>query len=340
MPHRLDESRRPSDPSEMGDPSGPGGPTTRGSLNIGHWIVVALGAAALTAAFGDLAARLFHLWMSKPDYSHGFVVPLVAIAYGYWHRRVLWDGWQSRQPVWVVAVGGSVLGVGFAMRIVGILGRALPVEGASLVLIAWGAICLLSGLRAAVRMIPACLFLLLMLPLPGGVLNPGRGMLQTLATHISVFAIQTLGLPAISRGNVIVLPQAEIGVAEACSGLRMIVAFTALVSAVTMFVDRRPIQRWILMLSIVPIAVLVNAWRVTVVSVATYYRPGSTETVHDWAGLLMMFLAVGMLWALLSFMDHLFVESKSEDSRPQRSGPSTPTPSRQPPLKTSPSTAT
>lgn len=281
---------------------------------------VALGAISLIGllllvAYWDVFARIVPIWWSKSDYSHGFLVPVVSAAYLYVNRGILIESIFTSSTLTAVIAGSCLMVSGFALLWVGILGRALPVEGASLVVVLLGLLLMLAGWRATLRLWPACLFLLLMLPIPGGLLSSVKFQLQTVATAASVFSLQTMGLPAISRGNVIVLPSAEIGVAEACSGLRMIVAFTALVAAATMFIERARVEKLILLAAILPIAVIVNAWRVVVVSVVTHLRPSLADVVHDLAGMLMMVLALAFLWLLLKFMDALF-ETPDELSRP------------------------
>lgn len=281
---------------------------------------VALGAISLIGllllvAYWDVFARIVPIWWSKSDYSHGFLVPVVSAAYLYVNRGILIESIFTSSTLTAVIAGSCLMVSGFALLWVGILGRALPVEGASLVVVLLGLLLMLAGWRATLRLWPACLFLLLMLPIPGGLLSSVKFQLQTVATAASVFSLQTMGLPAISRGNVIVLPSAEIGVAEACSGLRMIVAFTALVAAATMFIERARVEKLILLAAILPIAVIVNAWRVVVVSVVTHLRPSLADVVHDLAGMLMMVLALAFLWLLLKFMDALF-ETPDESSRP------------------------
>ena len=108
-----------------------------------------------------------------------------------------------------------------------------------------------------------------------------------------------------------VLPDAEVGVAEACSGLRMLVAFAALVTAAVMFLGRSLLDNVILLLSIVPIALIVNAWRVVMVSLATQYAPDWSDMVHDVTGLAMMLLAAAILWGVLKFLDALFIQPES-----------------------------
>jgi exosortase len=282
------------------------------------WLLAA--SVLMLVGYAGVFQRLVTIWWNKDDYGHGFAVPIVAAVYLWLRRDVIQASFNRSQPLPTLLIGIGFIVFAVVLRTAGILGRALPVEAFSIVPLAIGICCMLCGRDVILKILPACLFLVLMLPIPQQIAGPLRSNLQSVATSISVFSLQTMGVPAIARGNVIVLPDAEVGVAEACSGLRMIVSFTALVAAVTLFINRPLLERAVLLLAILPIAVIVNAWRVVVVSIATQYAPAWSETVHDWAGLLMMVLAAGLLWLLLKFMSVLFISDGQEDlSRPTAS---------------------
>jgi hypothetical protein len=59
------------------------------------------------------------------------------------------------------------------------------------------------------------------------------------ATTVSTFVLQVLGRPAIAEGNVILLNDIELGIVEACSGLRMLVTFFTFSTGVAMLI-RKP----------------------------------------------------------------------------------------------------
>src|SRR5439155_25277796 len=125
------------------------------------------------------------------------------------------------------------------------------------------------------------------------------------------FALQALGYPALAEGNVILLNDVRIGVVEACSGLTMLVTFFALSTAVAIVV-RRPLLDKVVILPIasVVIAVLTNVVRITVTGVL-YELAGervAQAVFHDWAGWLMMPLALGCLAFVLWFLSRLLVE--------------------------------
>src|SRR5205814_72366 len=96
-------------------------------------------------------------------------------------------------------------------------------------------ICLLLGGWHALRWAwPSIAFLAFMIPLPYTASVQLAGPLQRIATEATTFLLQTLGRPAVSEGNVILLNEIELGVVEACSGLRMLVIFFALSTAVAL----------------------------------------------------------------------------------------------------------
>jgi exosortase len=264
-------------------------------------------AVAIGIAYADVFARLGRIWWNKDDYSHGFAVPIVVLVYLWIRRAAIRDGFEANHSLGSVVAGLGLIGMAVGLRVAGILGRALPVEAISLLPLAAGVLLLLCGTKVLWRALPAIAFLIFMIPLPGQISGPVRQNLQSVATNVSVFSLQTMGVPAVSRGNVIALPDAEVGVAEACSGLRMLYAFAALTVGITFFLERSLIEKSILLLAIVPIAVIMNAWRVVMVSLASQYSPEWSDRVHDVAGWGMMILALGLIFALLKFLGALII---------------------------------
>jgi exosortase len=152
-----------------------------------------------------------------------------------------------------------------------------------------------------------------MLPLPYGLEVALSGPLQGFATAASTIALQTLGLPAVQDGNIIVIDDTRIGVLEACNGLGMLTAFLALCTAAALALDRPPIDRVVLFLSAVPIAVLSNLVRLTVTGYVTHAAGEAVgNRCHDIAGWLMMPLALALVWLELRLLDRLFVQRRPD----------------------------
>lgn len=144
---------------------------------------------------------------------------------------------------------------------------------------------------------PALLFLFFMIPLPGFLAYRLSGPLQHVATVSSTYVLQTLGIHAVANGNVIWLSQGQIGVVEACSGLRMLVMFGAVtVAAAFLFGGSNWERAWIV-ISSPAIAIAANIFRITATGLAQeLVSPDFAHKIfHDFAGWIMMPLAIGLL---------------------------------------------
>jgi exosortase len=250
-------------------------------------------------------------WASDPQYSHGFLVPVFALVI-LWARR---DRLQIEQlaPSWW---GLAFLLSGLLLWLGGAHIYLESVEAFSLLPTLAG-LCVLVGGWAALRWAwPALAFLGFMLPLPFQVDQFLAQPLRRVATACSTYLLQLLGFPALAEGNVILIGELRLGVADACSGLGMLVTFFALATAMALVIRRSLADRVVLVVSAIPIALIANILRITATA-AAHATPGSTAAtgwLHDVSGWLMMPLALGLLGLELWYLDRLFVPA--EASRP------------------------
>ena len=261
-------------------------------------------------------------WESDPQYSHGPMIPLVAVAI-VWMRGVPTDD-QSLNPSWW---GLPMLVTGLLLKLVGRFYYFESLEAVSLIPVAAGACLMLAGVRLFRSLWPAIVFLLFMMPLPYrlevGVLQP----LQNLATTVSTFALQTLGFASRHEGNVVWIGRTPVGVAEACSGLRMLTGFAALAAAAAFVIERERWKRIVLLSSAVPVALICNVCRVTLMGLVHSATENSDihGMLHDVLGWLMPLGAVALLWAELLMLDCLLIvddepsETSTLDAEPDRS---------------------
>ena len=148
---------------------------------------------------------------------------------------------------------------------------------------------LVGGWRALRWSWPAIAFLVFMIPLPGATQNLASQQLQAISTKLSTFAIQTMGIPAVSSGIVITLtdiPEKPLEVARACSGLRMLMLFFAICVAVAMLSKKPLWERLLLVVSAMPIAVASNAIRIVLTALLcefAFHWPSvmSVDTAFD-----------------------------------------------------------
>ncbi len=273
----------------------PSTPTFRASLAL------ALGAVvwAYWTTFAEIADR----WATDPQYSHGFLVPLFA-AYLLWTRRTKLAGADLGPRWW--GIGIVLLGAG--LRLAGHVFYLPWLDATSLLVVLAGLTVAGGGRPALVWALPAVIFLAFMIPLPHRFQTVLGGTAQRVATLASTYALQTLGVPAVAEGNIILLTETRLGIVEACSGLTMLVTFFALSVAVAILAHRTWWESAIVILSAVPIAVMANVARITVTGVLYEAQRNdlARAVFHDLAGWLMMPLALSGLIVELSFLGRAF----------------------------------
>jgi exosortase len=258
-------------------------------------------------------------WSSDSQYSHGFLVPVFA-AVILWHRRDLRP--RKLMPSWW---GLAVLMLALGTRLASAYWYFDPLDSFSVVPAVAGLCLLLGGWGALQWAWPAIAFLGFMLPLPFHVEVALAQPLRRLATVASTYCLQTLGYPAFSEGNIILIDDVRMGVADACNGLGMLMTFFALATAVAIVSQRPLVDKLVIVVSAVPIAVMVNVVRITATGVFhCELGAAAGQWLHDWAGWVMMPLALGILWAELQLLKRLLVEVEAAGPLPvsfARSGP-------------------
>jgi len=166
----------------------------------------------------------------------------------------------------------------------------------------------LGGTRLLGWAAPSIGFLAFMIPLPFGAEVALSQPLQRIATRISCYTLQLLGQPAFAEGNVIVMGDIQLEVAQACSGLRLFVSIVALAYAYIALVPRVWWQKSILAIATIPIALACNAARL--VATGLFLRFTTSESLHglahDMAGWGMIPLAALLFWFVLCYLNRLF----------------------------------
>jgi len=261
---------------------------------------------ALVWSYWTTLTEMAQTWSSKPQYSHGFLVPIFAGVL-LWLRRERFRADDFRPAWWGLLLILAAVG----LRFYGTWYYYVWYDGVSFVLCVAG-VCLAVGGWPAWRWAwPAVLFLLFMVPLPHRVDLALSVPLQTIATESSTYVLQTIGFPALSEGNIILINDSPpIGIVEACSGLRMLVVFFALSTGMAMVI-RAPLgDKLVLVASSVPIALLVNIIRITLTGALSELVSSQVAHVffHDVAGWLMPPLALGFLWLEWKALGKLLIE--------------------------------
>ena len=247
---------------------------------------------AAVLVFGPILQYMVAHWRADANYSHGFLIAPLALYFAYERRRKL--GRAAIEPSWW---GLVPLVLGLVALFVGRMGVELMAMRTAFVLTLHGVVLLLLGLPIYRILFFPLTFLFLMVPLPQSVVNIIAFPLQLLAADVAVSALQALSMPVLREGNIIHLPNTQLFVAEACSGLRSLMALGTLGVVFAYFFRKRFIERVIIVASTVPIAVMVNSLRVGITGwlALRFGSEMATGTVHQTEG----FFTFGLAFALL-----------------------------------------
>lgn len=280
--------------------------------------------------------QVVRLWIIDPSWSHGFLIPLFSLYFLYQKRRRIFaleyvsdplSQWLSGRRPAALAAGQTrpnYLGLALLLGIIlfYIFNVVSPAGYAYLrplsMIAALGAVVLfLGGWRLIVHTWLPIAFLVFAVPLPRryyvALTMPMRRVAATVATallnlvgdidaHLSGVVIDVM-----YKGRRL---SPALDVEEACSGMRLLMAFLALGVAMAYLHDRPLWQRIVLVASTIPIAILCNIIRVTATGfIYIWAGPDYTQGVyHDMLGLAMLPLAFGFYGLLAWFLSGLFIE--------------------------------
>ncbi len=249
----------------------------------------------VAAVYAPVLAQLAGDWIHDPNYSHGFLVPLIS---GF----LLWRARKDFRTLPLAPTNIGLVGVVAAglLLVVGVAGAEVFTQRVSFVLLLASLVLFLAGPAWLKKAAFPLAFLLLAIPMPYLLYYSLTAPMQALAAKAAVTGLRWVGVPALAQGNIIHLPETSLEVAEACSGIRSLYAFLALGA---LMAHSMPIPFWgklLVFLSTIPLSIAANAVRVWGSGISAHLAgPKAVEgTVHElfglfiFAGAILVFLMV------------------------------------------------
>jgi exosortase len=242
--------------------------------------------------YHKIVYRMVLDWSRNDDYSHGFLVPLVS-AYFFWINRdkilsteVKPSGWG----LWVVLAG-------ILQLVLAHLASEHFLMRSSIIVLTGGALIYAVGWNVFKAMRLPIFYLFLMVPIPAIIYDTITMPLKLFVTKVSVGGLQAIGYSVIREGNIILLPNVTLEVADACSGLRSLMSLIALSTAFAFLSQKITWKRWSLIVSAVPIAIITNVMRVFVTGILAkhYGRVAAEGFFHEFAGMMVFVVAMALL---------------------------------------------
>lgn len=244
--------------------------------------------------FYPVLTSLVQDWINLPDFSHGFLVPLVS-CYLIWERRAKLSG-SARPDNW----GLVLLAFGIVLLMFGRLAAEFFIQRISILVVIAGIVLFIFGRERLKTIAFPLAFLLLMIPLPSILLQKITFPLQLFASRCAADALELLSIPVLREGNMIYLSNTSLEVAEACSGIRSMISLLTLGILFAYFTKKILWQRIVLVLACIPVTILVNAFRVSVTGFLAYHYGAKVAGgfFHEFSGFILFFMAVAMFYGL------------------------------------------
>jgi exosortase A len=234
-----------------GEPLSQTASSLRGGLH-GAAAGLTIGLIALALLFHTEVVAAVQTWIRSTAYNHCFLVIPIA-AWLIWDRRPSLRG-ITAAPMPLVALLALPLGiVWLAAERLGIM------EGRQLVAVTLVEVLFLTmlGRRLYLAMLGPLLYLYFLVPF-GEFLTP---QLQDLTTWFSRHGLAVLGIPAYIDGYIIEIPEGTFFVAEACAGLRFLIASIAFGALYSIMMYRSPWRRVIFIIASIIVPIVANGFR-------------------------------------------------------------------------------
>jgi exosortase len=257
-------------------------------------------------------------WISDGNWSHGWLIPIFSVYFLYTRRDQVVRA-VPNPTLWGVPI---LLGSLFAFFFYAWWRRFAYPQAITIVPTIIGLVLLMGGWNVFKVVWFPILFLALAVPLPHRTYFELTTPMRILASQASAAILPWLipGLHTEAQAVVIDYmvpgrPAGQLNVEEACSGMRLLMAFVTLGIAIAYLGDRPIWQRLVLVVACLPIALFCNIVRVTVTGYLSIsgHQDLAQGTAHQLLGLAMLVLALGLFSLLGYVLNHLFVEVADDE---------------------------
>ena len=297
-------------------------PAVRAKVENSRLLILGAMAVAFVIAYLPTYIKLSHtVWQSEQE-GHGPLIMLAAAWLAWQQRGKLAQTVQRPAPVagWAVLIAS--LGLMAVTR-----SQDIPmIETASQIPVLLGCLLLIGGWPVARVFAFPLAFLIFSVPPPAWMLDaftvPLKGWVSDVVTNF----LYALGYPIAQNGVMIMIGSYELMVKDACSGMNSIFALSAIgIFYVHEFVQDSWIRKLLLILSIIPITIMANLFRVLVLVLGSYYLgvDNVEGLFHDMTGIALFVFALFLFFVLdrvLIIAGYLIARAKPPARRPASAG--------------------
>jgi exosortase len=266
------------------------------------WLKIGTIASLVTVLFWEILRYMASDWWNYDAYSQGMLLPPLAL-YVAWLNRAN----TLSVPASAESKGLLLTAAACATYIVGELASEFFMTRMSFVLLLCGLIWTFWGYGRLRTLVFPMLLLAAMVPLPTMVYNSVAAPLQLFASDVAAQIAQMCNVSVYRDGNLLQLAETTLGVAEACSGLNSLSALIVGALLLGYLLCTQSVSRTILFLCAVPLAIVVNVFRVAGTAIlADYHQEFAMGFYHSFSGWLVFVTGFGLLYLLARALHAVF----------------------------------
>jgi exosortase len=273
---------------------------TLNSIRTDRWTAWHALAAAFMAALGVAAtfpawADMYLIAYNDEEYSHIFLVPLVAL-WMVWVRRLRFRHCRTSGTV----LGLVIAGLGWGISSYGFYHGHQSLWHGGSVLVVLGCVVTVLGKQLLFRFFPAVAVLVFLVPVPGMIRQQIAIPLQTWTAQISQVVLEVLGVPVERSVNQLTVNGIPVNIIEACNGLRMVWPLILMSYAFSFGLPLRNSVRFVVLAASPLAAIFCNVVRILpTIWLYSYHTKKVADLFHDYSGWLMLPIAFLILLGLI-----------------------------------------
>jgi exosortase len=262
--------------------------------------------ALLLAAWTWAIWSCAEYWRGNPNFSYGWIVPVLGFAYAARRLTFAQSGNIARPilpvSIWLIGflgivVAAIIFGLEFAREQVWhpiiVIWTIAFIPITLTLFVCW----FTSGKTLLLAELFPILFFLTAVPWPPRFEQPiTAGLMQAVAAGTTGL-LHWLGIPAQTAGGAITLRTGVVGITEACSGMRSLQAGIMFGLAMGEWFLLRPLRRIALLFIAIALALITNLIRTLALSLwAEWNGLDAVEKIHDLTGTLAVIVLVIAIW--------------------------------------------
>lgn len=242
------------------------------------------------------------------DYSHGWLIPIMSMYVVWTRRKELAAATKSISYTGLAFVVACLL-----LHWLGAKAQQTRLSLFALVGLIWSIPYYLYGWQVAKRLIFPCAYLIFCIPF--NFLDSVTHPLRIFATQVASLLLNGVGIGVEQSGarlHSLTPGGFDLDVADACSGIRSLIAITALTAIYANLTQRKAWKQWLMFAMSIPLAIIGNVVRIftTGIVAEAFGTDMAMQLYHDFSGFIIFMVVFVLLIGAGSMMERGWLEER------------------------------